>query len=323
MRIMSKIPFRGRAASVARDPMRTGLNIFQPDRRALMVRIGTMPSPPPSFDRFGDDPPTSPVVLSVPHAGRDYPVALQAALRVPLSAARVLEDRHIDAVALAAQGRETMLVQRRARAWIDLNRSEQERDPVIDEGAAWTSQPLATAKLRGGLGLIPRRVAGAGELWRRRLDAYDVAARIRDDHRPYHAALAAALAAAHTRFGVAVLLDVHSMPSLGAGKPVVVLGDRFGRSAATRFVSAIEAVVGAAGLPVARNAPYAGGHILDTQARPAAAIHAIQIEFDRTLYLDPAGDVPGDGMPAIARLLRQVIDTLADEATAGRALAAE
>jgi N-formylglutamate amidohydrolase len=281
----------------------------------------------PSFDRYGDDLPASPVVLSVPHAGRDYPLALRAALRVPLTAATVLEDRHIDAVALAARhienGRETMLVQRRARAWIDLNRSEQERDPAIDEGAAWTSQPLATAKLRGGLGLVPRRVAGAGELWRRRLDAYDVAARIRDDHRPYHAALSVALAAARARFGTAVLLDVHSMPTLGADRPQVVLGDRFGRTAAPRFVAAIEAMVQAAGCRHALNVPYAGGHILDTHGRPSNGIHAIQIEFDRTLYLDPAGDLPGDGLANVAHLLRRIINALADEATAAQSLAAE
>lgn len=288
-----------------------------------MVQIGTMPSPSPSFARYGDDPPASPVVLSVPHAGRDYPDALQAALRVPLSAVTVLEDRHVDTLALAAHGRETMLIQQRARAWIDLNRSEQERDPAIDEGASWTAQPLATAKLRGGLGLIPRRVAGAGELWRRRLEAHDVAARIRGDHRPYHAALAGALAAARARFGVAILLDVHSMPTLGAGQPAIVLGDRFGRSADLSYVGAVETVIRSAGVTVRRNAPYAGGHILDTQARPGAGIHAIQIEFDRTLYLDPAGDAPGDGLPAVAKLLRRIIDTLADEASAGRALAAE
>uniref|UniRef100_UPI0035CB5A06 N-formylglutamate amidohydrolase n=1 Tax=uncultured Sphingomonas sp. TaxID=158754 RepID=UPI0035CB5A06 len=282
-----------------------------------------MASLAPSFERYGDNPPASPVILSVPHAGRDYPAALHALLRVPLAAVTVLEDRHIDAVALAAHGRETMLVQRRARAWIDLNRSEQERDPAIDEGAAWTAQPLATAKLRGGLGLVPRRVAGSGELWRRRMGAYDVAARIRDDYRPYHAALGAALAAARARFGTAVLLDLHSMPTLGADRPEIVLGDRFGRSAAARFVDAIAAVVQASGHDVARNAPYAGGHILDTQAKPAAGVHAIQIEFDRTLYLDSAGDRPGDGLPVVAQMLRRIIDAVADEAMTGVALAAE
>ena len=307
--------------------MRKGFNIFQPERGARVLSSAAMTPASPSYDRYGADLPVSLVVLSVPHAGRDYPLALRAALRVPLAAVTVLEDRHVDAVALAARGGETMLVQRRARAWIDLNRSEQERDPAIDEGAAWTALPIASAKLRGGLGLVPRRVAGAGELWRRRLDAYDVAARIREDHRPYHAALAEALAAARARFGTAVLLDIHSMPSLGPDQPQIVIGDRFGQSAGGRFVSAIEAVARAGGIKVGLNAPYAGGHILDAHARPSGGVHAIQIEFDRALYLDPAGDSPGDGLAETARLLRGMIGAVADEAllfaTPATAIAAE
>lgn len=274
---------------------------------------------PTSFDRFGALLPASPVVLSVPHAGRDYPLALRAALRVPLAALVVLEDRHVDAVAIAARTAETLFLQRRARAWIDLNRSEQERDPAIDDGAAWSGLPLATAKLRGGLGLVPRRVGGAGELWRRRFEASEIAARIAEDYRPYHAALAAALDAARARFGCAVLLDVHSMPTLGADGPRIVLGDRFGRSAATRFVARLEAEARARGVAVALNTPYAGGHILDSHARPAAGIHAVQVEFDRALYLDAAGDGPGDGLGATVRLLRAMIAAAADEALPGHA----
>ena len=271
-----------------------------------------------SFDRYGADEPASPVILSVPHAGRDYPLALRAALRVPLVALTPLEDRHIDAVAIAAQRRETMLVQRVARAWIDLNRSEQERDPGMDDGASRQAMPQQSARMRGGLGLVPRRVSGVGEIWRRRLDGDEVVARIMLDHRPYHAALADALARARARFGTAVLLDLHSMPPLtrAQGPARIVLGDRFGRSAATRFVHRLESEILAAGITPGLNAPYAGGHILDVQGRPAQGIHAVQIEFDRTLYLDPALDGPGDGMAAMVALLRRMIDAVADEALA-------
>jgi N-formylglutamate amidohydrolase len=271
-----------------------------------------------SFDRYGPDEPASPVILSVPHAGRDYPLALRAALRLPVTALTPLEDRHVDAVAIAALGGEMMLVQRVARAWIDLNRSEQERDPAIDDGANLQAMPIQSARMRGGLGLVPRRVSGAGEIWRRRLDGDEVMARIVMDHRPYHAALAEALVRARARFGTAVLLDLHSMPPLTAtqGSARVVLGDRFGRSAAARFVHRMESVVLACGIVTALNVPYAGGHILDAQARPAAGIHAIQVEFDRALYLDAALDGPGDGLSATAMLLRRMIDAVADEALA-------
>ncbi|WP_308815266.1 N-formylglutamate amidohydrolase [Sphingomonas sp. GV3] len=276
-----------------------------------------------SFDLIGATPPASPVILSVPHAGRDYPAALDAARRVPASALVILEDRYVDAVAQGARGVETMIVQRRARAWIDLNRGEDERDARIDEGVRPTAQAQASVKLRSGLGLIPRRGGPAGDLWHRRFTAFEVEARIIADHRPYHAALADALIAARARFGVAVLLDVHSMPPLD-GRTRVVLGDRFGKSASPRFVARLVSATAEMGMGCALNAPYAGGHILTRHAAPAAGIHAVQIELDRSLYLDSALDRPGQGMDDCVALLRHMIAAVEDEALAGgRTLAAE
>ncbi|CAN5408609.1 N-formylglutamate amidohydrolase [soil metagenome] len=268
------------------------------------------------FDGYALDEPGGPVVLSVPHAGRDYPLPLRAALRVPLEALRPLEDRHIDTLALAARRHETMLVQRRARAWIDLNRAEHERDPAIDAGADLHAAPHPSAKVRGGLGLIPRRVPIAGEIWRRRFEGDEIASRILHDYRPYHAALSAALKQAQARYGVAILLDLHSMPPLGRGLPRIVLGDRFGRSAGARFVHRVEAVAAQAGVTTSLNSPYAGGHILDRHAHVAGGFHAIQVEFDRSLYLDAALDQPGEGLVAMAALLRGMIDSLVDEVLA-------
>ena len=276
------------------------------------------------FECWGGEPPTSPVVISVPHAGRDYPLPLRAALRVPLSEALALEDRHVDAVALLARGAEAMLIQRRARGWIDLNRSEDERDPKADEGAP--PAPPGVSKVGSGLGLIPRRVSPVGDLWKRRWSDAEVRARIVADHRPYHHALAAALAAARVRWGVAVLLDLHSMPPLtGAAKGTrVVLGDRFGRAAGARFVARVEAVAGAHGLTTALNTPYAGGHILDRHGRPADGVHAIQLELDRSLYLDRALERSGSGLERTASVVRAMLAALADEALAGGyAMAAE
>ena len=272
------------------------------------------------FDLIGAAVPNSPVVLSVPHAGREYPTALLAALRVPATALTALEDRHVDAVALAARGMETLLVQRRGRAWIDLNRGEDERDPAVEEGVR--PPAMLSAKLRSGLGLVPRRTGQAGDLWRRRFTAAEVTTRIAADHRPYHLALATLLSAARARFGIAVLLDVHSMPPLGPGRPRVVIGDRFGRSASPRLVACAMAAARDAGRTCALNTPYAGGHITARHGRPNQAIHALQVEFDRSLYLDLALDRPGEGLADTAKLLRAMIDALCKEACKATALLA-
>lgn len=276
-----------------------------------------------AFVRHGPAEPLSPVVLSVPHAGRAYPLALRAALRVPLAALRGLEDRHADAIALGALRDETLFLATRPRAWIDLNRAEHERDPRLDDGA-WTQGAPLSAKLRSGLGLVPRRVGNAGDIWQRRLSADEVLARIHADHRPWHDAVESALAAARMRFGVAVLIDVHSMPPLGSPDkaPRLVPGDRFGKSAAARYMGRIEGVARAHGIRTAINAPYSGGHILERHGDPRRNIHAIQLEFDRSLYLDAALDQPGPGLIPTVRLLRDVIDAVADEALPG-AIAAE
>lgn len=278
-----------------------------------------------SFDRIGPIPPESPVVVSVPHAGRDYPLQLRAAAAVPVASMLALEDRHADTLALAARGDETVFIQRRARAWIDLNRAEDERDPLIDDGARPIPAGSAATKLRSGLGLIPRRAAPGVMLWRRRLADDEVRQRIAEDHRPYHTALAEALAAARDRFGAALLIDLHSMPPLpGPSSARVVLGDRFGRSAAARLVHRMEGEIAASGLRGALNAPYPGGHILACHGRPASNIHAIQVEIDRRLYLDSGLDRPGHGLAATAALLRRMIDAANDELLGGEfALAAE
>ncbi|MDO7842515.1 N-formylglutamate amidohydrolase [Sphingomonas immobilis] len=276
-----------------------------------------MPSPPASFDLYGDETPASPIVLSVPHAGRDYPLAMRAALRVQPSQLLLLEDRHADTLALAARTRESAIVQRRPRAWIDLNRSEQERDPAIDSGVQRSSVPMTSARLRSGLGLVPRRAGAVNDIWRRKLDGEEVQARIEQDHRPYHARLSALLAAAQARFGVAVLLDIHSMPPLASGGAKLVIGDRFGRTAPARLIARIEAEAVAGDVPSALNAPYSGGYVIETHARPEAGIHAIQLEFDRSLYLDAALAEPGAGLAATAALLRGIITAVADEALSG------
>jgi N-formylglutamate amidohydrolase len=270
------------------------------------------PAPAP-FYRIGPDRPVSPVVLSVPHAGRAYSPALLRAARVPLSVLEALEDRLVDRLVWrAVTGGATAIVASVPRAEIDLNRDEREMDPAMVAPAPRLDTLLATNRMRGGLGLVPARIAGAGALWRGRISADELRRRVETVHRPYHAAVARALEEARQAFGIAILLDCHSMPPRASSAPVpgIVFGDRHGTTIAPDLLGVAVATARGLGFPVVCNDPYAGGHIIERQARPAAGVHALQMEIDRSLYLDRGLREPGPGFDAATRLIARISSAL-------------
>lgn len=254
-----------------------------------------------------------PVLLSVPHAGRAYSDDHRARLRPPVERLVGLEDRLVDEVALG-QALAPALIAAVPRSWIDLNRHEAEIDPGLVEGAV-ASRLMLTPKVRNGLGLIPRRLAGVGELWRSRLDIVEIERRIATVHRPYHAALKRMLAERLARFGVAILVDLHSMPPVtpqsGQAAPRIVMGNRFGQTAAPWLTERVSDACMRSGLSWRENSPYAGGHIVERHGNPARGVHALQLEVDRTLYLDAAQDrVDPRGLARVRAFLTGLIRDL-------------
>jgi N-formylglutamate amidohydrolase len=258
--------------------------------------------------------PISPVVISVPHAGRAYPMGMAEKVRLPLDRLRPLEDRHADLLAdLARERGIATLIAQTPRSWIDLNRSESDHDPLLvslPPGVRAGTGP----KVRAGLGLVPRRLARGGDIWRGQLSLEEVESRIEHVHQPWHQALGGLLLAAKRAFGGAVLIDLHSMPTpVGVDAPQIVVGDLFGRSASGRLAQCALCVAESQGFRVALNAPYAGGYILERHGRPASGIHALQIEVDRALYLDFAHDRPTANVAQIQQLVVKLADALAGE----------
>lgn len=253
----------------------------------------------------------SAILLASPHSGTALPAGFRRTCRLPAGALRRLEDAHVGRLlAPAAQLGIPLLEATHARAAIDLNRAEDEIDTgMFEPGLALPA--TRTDRVRHGYGLFPR-IAGADlRIHDSRLSAPLADRWIATLHRPWHGAIARGLAAAHARHGHALLLDTHSMPTLeGAGPATLVLGDRHGRSAAPMLVDWLHAAFEAAGLRVARNRPYAGAHTLDRHGRPAAGVHAVQLEFDRALYMDPASLVPHGGFASLAAAIATVLAAL-------------
>lgn len=313
-------------------PACTAMNpAAQQNRDSRKVPGGAIPGAPgrAAFTLALDDAAPLPVLISVPHAGRLYPSELAERMRHPTSAGLRLEDRLVDVVGelVARETGAGLLVAHAPRAMIDLNRAADDIDWDMVEGGQPPGLPLLSAgrRARSGLGLVPRRLAGMGEIWKRRMPRAEVETRLDQVHRPYHAALSAALERLRDRWGAALLIDLHSMPPLGpkhGREPAAdfVLGDRFGASCAPALSTAAMDVLARHGRAAAHNRPYAGGYVLERHGKPARGIHALQVEVCRATYLDEHLRDAGPGVAPVARVLSQVVRALAEELAAGQAL---
>jgi N-formylglutamate deformylase len=227
-----------------------------------------------------------PFVFASPHSGRLYPASFVAGSRLSPLCLRRSEDAFVDelfsgAVAIGAP----MIVARFPRAFLDVNRAPTDLDAAMFDGPLCVGVEAPNARVNAGLGVIPRIVRDGAEIYRGKLDPREAAERLANLYRPYHAALARLVEDTRRRFGVAVLIDCHSMPS-AAAVPDIVLGDRYGVAAAPSLMRLAEGAFERAGFSVARNLPYAGGYTTHLYGRRETLVHALQIEINRTLYLD-------------------------------------
>ncbi|MFL6754514.1 MAG: N-formylglutamate amidohydrolase [Sphingomicrobium sp.] len=242
-----------------------------------------------------------PVLLSVPHSGRDYPDWLLAMASGGKRALTTLEDPLVDRLVWRALQRGCgAVIARTPRAAVDCNRAEDDIDPSVIDGAR---RGRVSARARGGLGIVPARTQQHGYLWRRAISPKQLEERLSLAHRPYHEAIEALLGQLLDRFGCALLLDCHSMPPPPAGAPSIVFGDCRGRSADAWVISDAAAITTRAGFETALNDPFAGGHVIERHARPARNVHALQIEIDRNCYLDRKLEKPGAGFDRVATLI--------------------
>jgi len=271
----------------------------------------------------------SPVVVASPHSGAFYPDSFVAQSILDAKRLRSSEDAFVDRLfAAAPQLGMPMLTATLPRAFVDLNRSCEELDPALIEGVTRRGQ---NPRVASGLGVIPRVVANGRTIYRGKIPLAEARARIDDYWYPYHCALQRLLDSSHARFGETILVDCHSMPheavegisAKPSNRPEVVLGDRFGAAADGWVIDAVEAAFSRAGFRVARNSPFAGAYITQTYGRPSRRQHAIQVEIDRSLYMDEVAIVPNARFAQVRAQLTQAIRDLSALGSEERPLAAE
>jgi N-formylglutamate deformylase len=227
-----------------------------------------------------------PFVFASPHSGSYYPASFIAKSRLSPIALRRSEDAFVDelfcgAVALGAP----MIAARFPRAFLDVNRAPDEIDINMFDGPVTVETDTPSSRVAAGLGVIPRIVRDGAEIYRGKLVAAEAEERLSRLYHPYHRALGGLVEETRAEFGIAIVIDCHSMPS-AAAVPDIVLGDRYGASSMPALTRHADACFQLHGFRVVRNTPYAGGYTTLLHGRRERDVHALQIEINRTLYLD-------------------------------------
>jgi N-formylglutamate amidohydrolase len=271
----------------------------------------------PAFEVLMPTTVTVPLVFNSPHSGAVYPPAFLAASRLDPLTLRKSEDCFVDELFGSATAFGAPLLRAHfPRAFLDVNREPYELDPRMFEGRLPSFINARSMRVAGGLGTIARIVGDQQEIYARKLPVADALERIEGLYKPYHRALRQLLQDQHRRFGLAVLIDCHSMPSTGAHREEgqradIVLGDRFGTSSAPFFVDLVEEALRRRGYRVGRNRPYAGGFITEHYGNPTNSIHAVQIEVNRGLYMDERTLTKTPGFDALKADLDTMMASLA------------
>jgi N-formylglutamate deformylase len=266
-------------------------------------------------------PGTTPLVLDSPHSGIDYPADFAHACDPQVL--RRAEDTHVEklydfAPRLGVAWVEALF----PRSYLDVNRNTTEIDTAL-LAEHWLgeveTEASALAKVHLGKGLVWRLTDDGQPLYDRKLSAAEVQARIDNCWKPYHAAVAVAIAAAHARHGYSIHLNCHSMPAVAASHATefpgmvhadFVIGDRDGTTADPRLSLRICNELRALGYGVDYNHPYKGVELVRRYGNPKQQRHSIQVEINRRLYMDEQTLELHAGFEALHRNLRSLVALL-------------
>jgi N-formylglutamate deformylase len=272
----------------------------------------------PPFDILEPEQWRGPVVFNSPHSGRVYPRDFLAKSRLDLSTLRRSEVSFVDELiaGVVARGYPVMRAHF-PRCYIDVNREPYELDPRMFHGRLPSFANTRSMRVAGGLGTVARVVGDAQEIYDQRIAVDDALQRIESLYKPYHRALRHLCTGAQREFGAAILVDCHSMPSAAGNRDDrpradIVIGDRYGTSCVATVAETIETALRALGYSVSRNKPYAGGFITEHYGNPSAGLHAIQLELNRSLYMDERRYDRSANFASVARDLETLADRIGD-----------
>ena len=261
------------------------------------------------------------LVLDSPHSGTAYPPDFRYACS--LAELRSAEDTHVEKLYDFAPALGVSWVEAHfPRSYLDANRNTTEIDVSLLDGP-WAgpveTDPRILSKVRLGKGLIWRTTDEGIPIYDRQLSVAEVEARIANCWTPYHAAVAAAIEAAHQRHGYSLHINCHSMPAIasacatdfpGEAHADFVVGDRDGSTANPALSALVCQHLTALGYHVAYNHPYKGVELVRRYGHPGTGRHSVQLEINRKLYMNEETFALTPGVETLKASLRSLVELL-------------
>jgi N-formylglutamate deformylase len=231
-----------------------------------------------------------PFFISIPHSGERVPAETPWLIGLPEPVLMCDVDRYVDRLyePIISDLNLPYVKTQWHRYVVDLNRLPDDVDCDTVEGSQNPSGQFSTGlhwlKTTRGTRLMPKPIAHS---LHQQL--------VRDYFEPFHADVCRVYAELKSAGAQNIFhLDCHSMPSRGTAahrdpgqvRDDIVVSDWEGRSAKPQFKDLVIEAYQKAGFKVGYNWPYLGGRVTQTYGLPALGQHAIQVELNRSLYMD-------------------------------------
>jgi len=228
-------------------------------------------------NNFTFHPGSIPLLVSVPHDGRNLPDDIATTMT---ATGRAIPDTdwHVAKLYDFVQGLGAAMIRADySRYVVDVNRP-------ADNAALYDGQVVT--------GLCPLQTFDGQDIYSDAMDI-DVESRVEEFWRPYQEKIAETLSVLKQSHGFALLWDAHSItsrvPRLFEGElPILNLGTWDGRSCNAGIAGDVIAVAEGSSFDTVVNARFQGGYITRHYGRPADKVHAIQLELAQRAYMDEA-----------------------------------
>ena len=257
------------------------------------------------FDLTRPATPLLPIVISVPHAGTDFPDDIRAELKPALLPPDDTDWFVHQLYDFATELGIPVLRARYSRWVVDLNRNP-DSTPLYNDGRVLTGLCTTNTFLGEPIYTDERSEVAAAEVERRKALYFE----------PYHQTLQQLLDDTKARFGRVLLWDCHSIrrqvPAIHNGPfPDLILGSADQTSAAPTLIEEALRQIGRGPYSLSHNTPFKGGFITRHFGQPGSQQHALQLEMSKDVYMDDqeqAYDQPGaDQIRAVLRRTLQAL----------------